>query len=186
MHASKAQGYRSRAAYKLLDMMEHYPIFKGGQVVVDLGCAPGSWSQVVREKHPSSTVVGLDVLPTDPLAGCIFLELDMHADDAEERLLEHTKGRPIAVVMSDMAANTVGHRATDGLRTQGLVELAIDFAVKYGAVGSHFVTKLFQNGAENDLRKSLQQHYEKVSFHKPPASRKDSREIFLVAMHKKG
>lgn len=184
VHASRAKGYRSRAAFKLLDIAEKHHIFKGGQVVIDLGCAPGSWSQVVTLMHPSSIIVGLDVLPTDPLAGCTFLELDINADDAEQQLLSYTKGRPINVVMSDMAANTVGHRATDGLRTQLLVELAIHFALQHLTIGGHFISKVFQNGAEPELRKTLQPHFEKVVFHKPPASRADSREVFLVALNR--
>src|SRR5690349_8605402 len=125
---AKAEGYRSRAAYKLLELDERFGFLKGAKRVLDLGVAPGGWTQVVRLKLPQATVVGIDLLPTEPIDGAVILEMDFMSDEAPERLRE-ALGGPADIVLSDMAANTVGHPQTDHLRTMGLVEAGLDFAV---------------------------------------------------------
>ena len=182
---AKADGYRSRAAYKLIELDEKYALLKGAQRVVDLGVAPGGWAQVVRKKAPRAAVVGIDLLPTEPLDGVILFQLDFMADEAPAALAEALDGAP-DLVLSDMAANTVGHKQTDHLRTMGLVEAAAWFAVENLAEGGAFVAKVLAGGTDSDLLTLLKQHFRTVKHAKPPASRKGSSEWYVIAQGFKG
>ena len=182
---AKAEGYRSRAAYKLIELDEKFGVLKGATRVVDLGVAPGGWAQVVRKKRPHAAVVGIDLLPTEPIDGATLLQMDFMADDAPAALVE-ALGGPADLVLSDMAANTVGHKATDHLRTMGLVEAAAWFAVENLAPGGAFVAKVFAGGTDADILALLKKHFRTVKHAKPPASRKDSSEWYVIAQGFKG
>lgn len=182
---AKADGYRSRAAYKLIELDEKFGLLKGASRVVDLGIAPGGWSQVVRAKSPKSQVVGIDLLPVEPLEGVTIFQMDFMADAAPQ-ILADALGGPPDLVMSDMAANTVGHKQTDHLRTMGLVEAAAWFAVENLAPGGAFVAKVLAGGTDTELLALLKQHFTTVKHAKPPASRKDSSEWYVVAQKFKG
>ena len=185
VHKAKAENYRSRAAYKLLELDERFGLLKGAAAVVDLGIAPGGWSQVVRRRAPRAKVVGIDLLPTDPIDGVEILQMDFMDDSAPERLTA-ALGGPADLVMSDMAANTVGHPQTDHLRTMGLVEAGLDFAKGVLRPGGAFVAKVLAGGADNNLVAELKRHFASVKHAKPPASRKDSSEWYVVAQGFKG
>ncbi|MCP5404730.1 MAG: RlmE family RNA methyltransferase [Pseudomonadaceae bacterium] len=184
-----AQGYRSRAAYKLLEVLEKEPFLKPGMTVVDLGCAPGGWCQVAMDiVGEEGTVVGIDLLPTEPIAGVVLLEADFMADEGQAALyaeLPEGAACKVDAVISDMAANTVGHRETDGMRTMALVEMAEWFALEHVKEGGVFLAKLFMNGEEKALMERLRPHFAKVKFIKPHASRADSREIYILAVGRK-
>ncbi len=182
---AKAEGYRSRAAYKLIELDERFGFLKGVERVVDLGIAPGGWTQVVRQKLPKSIVVGIDLLPTDPIDGATILLLDFMDDSAPEQL-KQALGGPADLVLSDMAANTVGHPQTDHLRTMGLVEAALDFAADVLRPGGAFVAKVLAGGADNNLVAELKRRFTAVKHAKPPASRKGSSEWYVVAQGFKG
>jgi 23S rRNA (uridine2552-2'-O)-methyltransferase len=182
---AKAEGYRSRAAYKLIELDEKFGMLKGIMRVVDLGIAPGGWSQVVRKRSPKAAVVGIDLLPTDPIEGVTVLQMDFMADEAPAALSDALGGPP-DLVLSDMAANTVGHKQTDHLRTMGLVEAAAYFAVEALAPGGAFVAKVLAGGTDSDLLALLKQHFKTVKHAKPPASRKGSSEWYVVAQGFKG
>lgn len=182
---AKADGYRSRAAYKLMELDDKFGLVKGSRRVVDLGVAPGGWTQVVRQRSPQAAVVGIDLLPTDPIEGAILFEMDFMADEAPGVLMEALGGEPDLVVC-DMAANTVGHKQTDHLRTMGLVETAVDFAVQNLAKGGGFVAKVFAGGTDHGLLMILKKHFTSVKHAKPPASRKDSSEWYVIAQGFKG
>jgi 23S rRNA (uridine2552-2'-O)-methyltransferase len=182
---AKAEGYRSRAAYKLIELDERFAFLKGVQRVVDLGIAPGGWSQVVRQKAPGANVVGIDLLPTDPLDGVTILLMDFTDDAAPDRLKE-ALGGPADLVLSDMAANTVGHPQTDHLRTMGLVEAGLEFASEILRPGGSFVAKVLAGGADSNLVAELKRLFTNVKHAKPPASRKGSSEWYVVAQGFKG
>jgi 23S rRNA (uridine2552-2'-O)-methyltransferase len=182
---AKAEGYRSRAAYKLLELDERFHFLKGVQRVVDLGIAPGGWSQVVRQKVQGAAVVGIDLLPTEPLEGVTILQMDFMDDAAPERLRE-ALGGPADLVLSDMAANTVGHPPTDHLRTMGLVEAGLLFATEILRPGGAFVAKVLAGGADSELVAELKRRFTTVKHAKPPASRKGSSEWYVVAQGFKG
>jgi 23S rRNA (uridine2552-2'-O)-methyltransferase len=183
---AKAEGYRSRAAYKLLELDEKYGLLKGVKAVVDLGIAPGGWSQVVRRRSPAARVAGIDLLPTDPIDGVAILQMDFMDDDAPEKLRE-ALGLPEAdLVMSDMAANTVGHPQTDHLRTMALVEAGMLFATEVLRPGGAYVAKVLAGGADHNLVAELKRHFATVKHAKPPASRKDSSEWYVIAQGFKG
>ena len=182
---AKTDGYRSRAAYKLIELDEKFGLLKGATRVVDLGIAPGGWAQVVRAKSPKAQVVGIDLLPVDPLEGVTIFQMDFLADAAPQALADALGGAP-DLVMSDMAANTVGHKQTDHLRTMGLVEAAAWFAVENLAPGGAFVAKVLAGGTDTDLLALLKKHFTTVKHAKPPASRKDSSEWYVVAQKFKG
>ena len=182
---AKADGYRSRAAYKLIELDEKFGLLKGAQRVVDLGIAPGGWTQVVRAKSPKAQVVGIDLLPVEPIEGVTIFQMDFMADAAPQMLAEALGGPP-DLVLSDMAANTVGHKQTDHLRTMGLVEAAAWFAVENLAPGGAFVAKVLAGGTDTELLALLKQHFATVKHAKPPASRKDSSEWYVVAQKFKG
>ncbi len=182
---AKAENYRSRAAYKLLELDEKFGFLRGVSNVVDLGIAPGGWSQVVRRRVPKAKVVGIDLLPTDPIDGVDILQLDFMDESAPEQL-RSALGAPADLVLSDMAANTVGHPQTDHLRTMGLVEAALEFATDVLRPGGAFVAKVLAGGADSTLVAELKRHFAAVKHAKPPASRKDSSEWYVVAQGFKG
>ena len=182
---AKAENYRSRAAYKLLELDERFGLLKGVKAVIDLGIAPGGWSQVVRRRSAQAKVVGIDLLPTDPIDGVTILQMDFMADEAPDRLQEELGG-PADLVLSDMAANTVGHQQTDHLRTMGLVEAGLDFATQVLRPGGAFVAKVLAGGADNQLVAEMKRHFTTVKHAKPPASRKDSSEWYVIAQGFKG
>ena len=182
---AKAEGYRSRAAFKLLELDEKFHLLAGARHVVDLGIAPGGWSQVVRRKVPRAAIVGIDLLPVDPIEGVTILQMDFMADEAPERLIAELGGEP-DLVMSDMAANTVGHPQTDHLRTMGLVEAAAEFAIATLRPGGTFVSKVFAGGTDDALLRQLKSAFKTVKHAKPPSSRKGSVEWFVVAQGSKG
>ena len=182
---AKAENYRSRAAYKLIELDERFGFLKGVRTVVDLGIAPGGWSQVVRRRLPQSSVVGIDLLPTDPIEGVTILEMDFMDEAAPERLREAIGG-PADLVLSDMAANTVGHQQTDHLRTMGLVEAGLEFACEVLRPGGAFVAKVLAGGADSQLVAALKRNFTTVKHAKPPASRKGSSEWYVVAQGFKG
>lgn len=182
---AKAENYRSRAAYKLIELDERFEFLKGVKSVVDLGIAPGGWSQVVRRKVPKARIVGIDLLPTDPIDGVTILQMDFMNEDAPERLKQDLGG-PADLVLSDMAANTVGHQQTDHLRTMALVEAGLEFATEILRPGGSFVAKVRAGGADNELVAKLKRNFASVKHAKPPASRKDSSEWYVVAQGFKG
>lgn len=182
---AKAENYRSRAAYKLLELDEKFGLLKGVKAVVDLGIAPGGWSQVVRRKTPQAKVVGIDLLPTDPIDGVTILQMDFMADDAPDRIKDELGGAA-DLVLSDMAANTVGHQQTDHLRTMGLVETGLDFAREILRPGGAYVAKVLAGGADNQLVAEMKRSFTTVKHAKPPASRKDSSEWYVIAQGFKG
>lgn len=182
---AKAEGYRSRAAYKLIELDERFDLLKRATRVVDLGIAPGGWTQVVRQKAPRAKVVGIDLLPVEPIEGVTIFEMDF-MDDAAPALLSEALGGPPDLILSDMAANTVGHKQTDHLRTMGLVEAAAWFAAETLAPGGAFVAKVLAGGTDADLLALLKRHFATVKHAKPPASRKGSSEWYVVAQGFKG
>ncbi len=186
---AKRDGYRSRAAYKLIEVDERYRLLKPGQRVVDLGAAPGGWSQIAAKKTGAARgetegrvgkVVGIDLLPIDPIPGVDFAVLDFLDSDAPERLRAMLGGKA-DVVLSDMAANTTGHKKTDHLRIVGLAELAVDFAGGVLAEGGAFLSKVFQGGTEGELLRRLKADFASVHHVKPKASRADSAELYVLA-----
>ena len=182
---AKAEGYRSRAAYKLAELDDRFAVLKGVRRVVDLGVAPGGWTQIVRQRAPEAHVVGIDLLPTEPIDGATLIEMDFMDETAPDRLREALGGEA-DLVLSDMAANTVGHPQTDHLRTMGLVEAALDFAVQILRPGGAFLAKVLAGGADAALVAELKRRFAAVKHAKPPASRKGSSEWYVVAQGFKG
>lgn len=186
---AKAEGMRSRAAYKLTEIDDKHAILKPGARVIDLGAAPGGWCQVAVERIGSTDadkrVVAIDYLGMDPMPGVEVLEMDFLDDDAPDRLIAALGADP-DIVLSDMAANTVGHRKTDHMRTMYLVEVAADFALKVLKPGGHFLAKTFQGGTEKQLLDQLKANFRSVIHIKPPASRQESVELYLLAKDFKG
>jgi 23S rRNA (uridine2552-2'-O)-methyltransferase len=180
---ARADGYRARAAYKLIELDEQFHFLKRGMKVIDLGAAPGGWAQVAVQRGASG-VVGVDLLAIEPLPGATFFELDLLDADTPAILLDALGGAP-DVVLSDMAANTTGHARTDQIRTGALADAAADFALEYLAPGGAFVTKAFQGGLDNTLLTRLKQGFTAVKHAKPPASRAESSEVYVVAMGRK-
>lgn len=183
---AKAEGYRSRAAYKLTELDEKFGLLKGVKAVVDLGIAPGGWSQVVRRRSPAAKIAGIDLLPTDPIDGVAILQMDFMDDAAPDALREALGADAADLVMSDMAANTVGHPQTDHLRTMALVEAGMLFATEILRPGGAYVAKVLAGGADNNLVAELKRHFTTVKHAKPPASRKDSSEWYVIAQGFKG
>ena len=186
-------GYRARAAYKLIEMDEKFHFLRNGQVVVDLGAAPGSWSQYIARTYPKSKIFAMDLLEISPIVGVEFYQGDFTSDAAlqwlEEQLnIPHDEmGRgTVDVIVSDMAPNTVGHKKTDHIRQMVLLEYAFDFALRALKPGGTFVCKSFTGGTTGDLLKQIKEKFETVHHIKPPASRKDSVEMFIVAMGFRG
>ncbi|CAA7617765.1 RlmE family RNA methyltransferase [Magnetospirillum sp. SS-4] len=190
VHEAKRQGYRSRAAFKLIQLDERFHLLKPGLRVVDLGAAPGGWTQVAVQKiNPDGPkggiVVGMDILEWDPVPGAITLQGDFLADDAPDRL-KQALGGPADLVLSDMAAPTTGHPSTDHLRIIGLVEVALHFAMEVLSPGGAFVAKVFQGGTEKTLLDLLKKNFASVRHAKPPASRQGSAETYVVATGYRG
>lgn len=183
--AAKAQGYRSRAAFKLKELDEQFGLLNGVERVVDLGAAPGGWCQVVKQKKPKARIVGMDLLAIEPMAGVDFFQKDITDDDSEALILA-TLGGPADLVMSDMAANTVGHKQTDHLRTMGLIEVALDMATRLLRPGGNFLAKVLAGGGDGQLTAALRREFTTVKHVKPPASRKGSSEWYVVATGFKG
>lgn len=185
VYKARAEGFRSRAAFKLAEIDERHHLLKPGMRVVDLGCAPGGWLQVAAKAVKSTAedplIVGIDYLEMDPVPGTIILQKDFNDDDAPEALIAALGGHKVDLVLSDMAAPTTGHRATDHLRIIALVELAADFARQVLAPGGTFLAKVFQGGTEHELLHGLKRDFTSTFHAKPPASRSDSAETYLVA-----
>jgi 23S rRNA (uridine2552-2'-O)-methyltransferase len=169
----------------LLELDERFGLLKGVKAVVDLGIAPGGWSQVVRRRAPKAHVAGIDLLETDPIDGVEILQMDF-MDDAAPQALRDALGAEPDLVMSDMAANTVGHPQTDHLRTMGLVEAGLEFAIEVLRPGGAFVAKVLAGGADHGLVAELKRHFTTVKHAKPPASRKGSSEWYVIAQGFKG
>ena len=181
---AKREGYRSRAAFKLIEIDDKYRLLRPGQTVVDLGAAPGGWSQIAARRvgaaEDKGRVIAIDLLEMGEIPGVTFAQLDFHADDAPERLRAMLGGRA-DVVLSDMAANTTGHRKTDQLRIVGLVEIAASFATEILNPGGAFLAKVFQSGADADLLAQLKRDFAIVRHVKPASSRQDSSERYVLA-----
>ncbi|OJV01524.1 RlmE family RNA methyltransferase [Shinella sp. PSBB067] len=186
---AKLEGYRARAAFKLLEIDEKHNILAGARRIIDLGAAPGSWSQIAAKVTDSTDadprVAAIDFLEMDPLPGVTILQMDFLDPEAPHKLIEAVGGTP-NLVISDMAAPTTGHRQTDHLRTMHLCEVAAHFAVEVLAEGGHFLAKTFQGGTERDLLNMLKQNFRQVIHVKPGASRAESVEMFLLAKGFKG
>ena len=176
---AKAEGYRARAAYKLLEIDQKMNLLKPGRRVVDLGCAPGGWLQVAVESG-AREVVGIDLLPVEPVEGAHIVQGDIAQSEDISTMMAGLTGPP-DLVLSDMAANTTGHKQTDHLRTVSLVELAVVFAIQNLAPGGDFCAKVFQGGATKEVLDTLKRHFKTVKHIKPPASRAGSPEIFVIA-----
>ena len=180
--AAKEDGYRSRAAYKMLQLDEQFELLKPGQRIVDLGAAPGGWSQVaVAVMGGKGKLIGIDLLPVHPMDHAEFIAMDFLAPEAPDKLKEMLQGEA-DLVLSDMAHSTTGHARTDHIRVMALAEAAAMFAMEVLAPGGAFVCKFFQGGAEKVLLDELKKHFAKVKHAKPAASRKESSETYLVAM----
>lgn len=186
---SKAEGFRSRAAYKLIEIDDKHHLLKPGMRIVDLGAAPGGWCQVAatrtRSEEEAPSVVGIDYLEMDAVPGAVILRKDFLDADAPKLLEEALGGRP-DIVLSDMAAPTTGHRRTDHLRTMHLCEVAADFAISVLKPGGHFLAKTFQGGTETELLDRLKKNFRSVHHVKPPASRDESVELYLLAKDFRG
>ncbi|HYZ61772.1 MAG TPA: RlmE family RNA methyltransferase [Acetobacteraceae bacterium] len=179
VRAAKEQGLRSRAAFKLMELDDRFHLLRRGSRVIDLGAAPGGWSQVAVQRG-AAAVVGVDLLPMDPVRGATILEGDF-MDNAMPARLEALLGGKADLVLSDMAPNTTGHTATDHLRIMALAELALDFAIAALAPGGAFVAKVFQGGSERAMLDRMKRHFAQVRHAKPQASRKESSELYVVA-----
>ena len=179
VHAAKARGYRSRAAFKLEEIDERFHLLKPGARVIDLGCAPGGWIQIAIERG-AGAVAGVDLLHVDPLPPAQILEMDFTDPACRDLLIERLGGQP-DIILSDMAPNTTGHRATDHLRIIGLVEQALDFAIDTLKPGGAFVSKAFQGGETAEIVARLKRNFAAVRHVKPKASRAESSELYLVA-----
>jgi 23S rRNA (uridine2552-2'-O)-methyltransferase len=181
---AKREGYRSRAAYKLIEMDERYRLLKPGGRVVDLGAAPGGWSQVaaarVKASEGKGKIVAVDLLEMEPIPGVEFAVLDFNDETAPEKIKAMLGGRADGV-MSDMAANATGHKRTDHLRIMALAELAAEFAREVLAPGGFFVAKVLQGGTEHELLAALKRDFAQVRHVKPAASRADSAELYVLA-----
>jgi len=187
---AKRLGYRSRAAFKLIELDQQFKFLKRGGRIVDLGAAPGGWTQVAVEKvgagdGKNGHVVGMDLQEMEPVAGAILITHDFLDDDAPA-LLKDALGGPADVVLSDMAASATGHKATDHMRIMALLETALDFAYQVLAPGGAFVGKVLQGGTETDLLNAMKQNFRTVRHAKPPASRDDSAESYVVAVGYRG
>ena len=181
---ARAEGWRSRAAFKLMEIDDRFHLIRKGSRVVDLGAAPGGWVQVAL-KRGAATVVGVDLLPVEPIEGAVLIQADFTEPGVDDRLIEALGGAP-DLVLSDMAHNTVGHRATDHLKIIALIEIAADFAVRTLKPGGAFVTKNFQGGSAGEVLGLLKSAFAEVKYVKPKASRTDSSEVYLVATGFKG
>jgi 23S rRNA (uridine2552-2'-O)-methyltransferase len=184
---AKKQGYRSRAAFKLLQLDDKFHVLKEGAHVVDLGAAPGGWCQVAVDRvGERGKVIGIDLLPMDPIPGADLIQMDFMTDEAPDMLKRLLDGGLANVVLSDMAASSTGHSQTDHLKIMALAETAYDFAKDVLAEGGAFICKVLQGGATGELLKLLKRDFAEVKHVKPPASRSDSAEIYVVALGFRG
>jgi 23S rRNA (uridine2552-2'-O)-methyltransferase len=177
--AARQQGWRSRAAFKLLELDDKFHLIRRGIRVLDLGAAPGGWTQVAT-KRGAASVLAVDLLPIDPIQGAVIIQGDFMDPSMPERLTAELGG-PADLVLSDMAPNTTGHANTDHIRIVALAELALDFAIQILSPGGAFVAKVFQGGSEKQILDVLERNFATVRHAKPPASRKDSSELYVVA-----
>lgn len=188
---SKIDGYRSRAAYKLIEINDKFKILSKGKNVVDLGAAPGGWSQVAAsivgsdDSNAKNKVIAIDLLEMEPMPGVISHVANFYEQKSKDLILDDLGGELADIVISDMAANTTGHSATDHLRIIDLCENALHFALLILKPGGHFVAKIFRGGAENDLLSLVKQNFKKVKHFKPDSSRKESSEFYLIALERK-
>ena len=186
---AKKDGYRSRAAYKLIELDDKYQWLKPGKTVLDLGAAPGGWTQVavarIKSSEAKPSVIGVDLLPIPSIAGALLLQLDFMDDAAPDIIRSHIP-KGVDIVLSDMAPNTTGHGATDHIRIMVLLEAAYPFACEVLKPGGVFVAKVFQGGTESELLKMMKKDFATVKHAKPKASRADSSEIYVIASGFKG
>lgn len=181
VRAAKSEGYRSRAAYKLKEMDDKHRFLKRGQSAVDLGAAPGGWTQVLVERLGEGRAVGVDIQEMDPIPGSVLMHLDFMAAHAPAEIKRVLKG-PVDTVLSDMASPATGHRETDHMRVMALCETALEFAIEVLKPGGTFVCKVLRGGTERSLLETLKKRFTKVVHVKPPASRSDSAEMYVLAM----
>jgi 23S rRNA (uridine2552-2'-O)-methyltransferase len=179
VHKARAEGWRARSAYKLLELDEKFHLIPNHGRIIDLGAAPGGWTQVCARRG-AQAIVGIDLLEMDPIEGATIIQGDFLEEGMSAHLIQLLGGAP-NLVMSDMAANTVGHKQTDHLRTAALSEAAAYFAMETLAPGGAFVTKMFQGGTENAILSLLKKAFKDVRHAKPPSSRAESVELFMVA-----
>lgn len=177
---ARAEGWRSRAAFKLMEIDDRFRLIKPGSRVIDLGAAPGGWVQLAL-KRGAAAVVGVDLLPIEPIPGAVLIQADFTHPGVDQQLMDALGGPP-DLVLSDMAHNTIGHRQTDHLKIIALIEIAADFALKTLKPGGAFVTKNFQGGDAGGVLADLRANFREVKFVKPESSRKDSSEVYLVAL----
>lgn len=191
VQAAQKDGYRARAAYKLKEIDETFKLIKPGQVVVDLGCAPGAWSQYLRRRLSSTgasvgeingTIISLDLLPMEHIEGVHYIQGDFRDEAVLAQLEEVVQGRPVDVVVSDMAPNLSGHSSTDGARVEYLIELAVDFATNHLRPEGALVAKVFHGPGYDDLVKLFRTHFKLVKPLKPKSSRDKSSETFLIGI----
>jgi len=188
---SKLDGYKSRAAYKLIEINDKFHILRPGDNIIDLGAAPGGWSQVAAKIIKSDSLssknklIAIDLLPIENIAGVTSFEKDFFEEDTKELIVNSLDGQLADAVLSDMAGNTIGHSSTDHLRIMNLCENALAFALTILKPGGHFVAKIFRGGAESDLLSVVKQNFKKVKHFKPESSRKESSEFYLIALEKK-
>jgi len=185
---AKIDGYRSRAAYKLLEINDKFKLFRPNTKIVDLGAAPGGWSQIganLTKSNPANpSIIAMDLLPIDQIPGVITIQKDFFDSDSAE-VIKSFLGSKADIVMSDMAANTTGDHAIDHIRIMDLCEQAFEFALTILSTNGHFIAKIFQGGAENQLLNKIKLNFKTVKHFKPNSSRKDSSELYLVAMYRK-
>ena len=177
--AARQQGWRSRAAFKLIELDDRFRLIRRGMSVLDLGAAPGGWTQVAMQRG-AVRAIAVDLLPIDPIGGATVLQGDFTDPAVQEQILAALSGKA-DLVLSDMAPNTTGHAGTDHLRIMALAETALDFGLDVLAEGGGFVAKVFQGGAERTMLERLKRHFASVRHAKPPASRKESSELYVVA-----
>lgn len=180
---ARAEGWRSRAAFKFMEIDDRFHLVKSGSRVVDLGAAPGGWVQVAINRG-AAAVVGVDLLMIEPIPGATLIQADFTHPGVDQQLIEALGGRP-DLVLSDMAHNTVGHRQTDHLKIIALIEIAAEFAIRTLKPGGSFVTKNFQGGDAGGVLAQLRETFEEVKYVKPSASRKGSSEVYLVALNRR-
>lgn len=184
--SAKENGYRCRAAFKILEINDKFKIFKKGHKVLDLGSAPGGWSQVIVEKVGINNIVAVDILDMNPIFGVKFIKQDFLANNAKNIIMKNSDINKFDVVMSDMAANTTGDKKTDHIRTLNLVEEALGFSITVLKPNGTFISKIFQGGAEKELLDKLKENFSIVKHFKPKSSRQNSVEMYLIAMGFRG
>jgi 23S rRNA (uridine2552-2'-O)-methyltransferase len=179
-------GYRSRAAYKLTEIHQKFGILKDNAVIVDLGAAPGSWSQATAKLTKYTRIISIDILEMQPIPEVEFICGDFLDSDTQKLVIDKLAGNKADIVLSDMAANTTGHKATDHIRTIMLCDISLEFALNHLKIGGNFVSKVFGGGTEKDLLNKIKRNFSTVRHFKPAASRKESKEYYLIAMGYRG